>query len=620
MKEKHMALQSTPTLDYVTTFERVMADDGLACPDPLIPDGRIHRYDVQGDKPHTKNGWYVLYEGENPTIVFGSWKTREKITHSFKNSQDLSPLEREQYHQRIAQAQQEAEQERKRHHREAAIRAKTIWDESTPAPQDHPYLVQKQIQHHGVRASRAALVIPAHNESGAIATLQFIEESREKKFLKDGAVTGNYFTLGEPGHTIYVVEGFATGATVHEVTGTFTVVAFNCSNLKAVAKRIRKQFPDTKIVVAADNDAATDDNPGLSSGQEAADAVGGLMVFPTFQVPTTNGKPPTDFNDLFVLEGLEVVQAQLAPPEQVKSTLRDAVLDYPSLLALQLPERKLLFPFLPEGGVAMAYGPRGVGKTFFNITVAASLCTGTPFFRWEAPPPTGVLYVDGEMVLDELRSRMTALLPEPPKAPLTFLTSHHVYHTLERDLVLTDAAVRQEITDILDATPTLRVLILDNISCLFSGIDEDKKSHWEPIGAWLVRLRHRGITTLLVHHAGKGGQQRGTSGREDALDTIVQLSKPAGYSQQEGCHFEITFMKCRSAMGEELEPLDAKLGEIEGRLEWTWKTLAISKEEQATKLFHEGVTFPSELAEELEITKGYASKLLRKIKTAQGVK
>jgi DNA-binding MarR family transcriptional regulator len=76
----------------------------------------------------------------------------------------------------------------------------------------------------------------------------------------------------------------------------------------------------------------------------------------------------------------------------------------------------------------------------------------------------------------------------------------------------------------------------------------------------------------------------------------------------------VEFTKCRSAKGEELEPLDAKLDEIEGRLKWTCKTLAVSKEEQAVKLFHEGVTSPTDLAEELGITKGYASKLLRKIK------
>jgi len=604
--------------DYTTTFEQVMADHGLACPDPLIPDGRIHRYDVPEDKAGSKNGWYILYGDETPVGVCGSWKSGEKYTWSFKTTSRLSPLEHQQQQERIAKAQQQADREREVLLQEAAEKAKTIWDESTPATPNHPYLSRKHIQPHGIRVSRGKLVIPVYDVNGAISTIQFIGENGGKKFLRDGAKHGNYFTIGEPGSILYVCEGFSTAGSVHEATDAYTITAFDAGNLLPVVARLRTERPDAKIVVAADNDANTPGNPGLTKAREAAKACGGVVVFPTFQPTTDNGKHPSDFNDLYILEGLETVQQQLTAIEQPQPTLKDALLDYPAMLALQLPERPFLLPFLPVGGNALAFGPRGVGKTFFNITLAASLCTGTPFFRWPAPPPTGVLYVDGEMDLDELRSRMTALLPETPKAPLTFLTSHHVYHTLQRDLVLTSHEVRQEITAILDDNPELRVLILDNISCLFSGIDEDRKRDWEPIGAWLVRLRHRGITTLLVHHSGKGGQQRGTSGREDSLDTVIQLNKPAGYSQQEGCHFEITFTKCRSAKGEDLEPLDAKLGEIDGRLEWTWKPLAISKEEQAKKLFEEGVTSPKDLAEELGVSKGWASKLLKKIKDKNG--
>jgi putative DNA primase/helicase len=301
-------------------------------------------------------------------------------------------------------------------------------------------------------------------------------------------------------------------------------------------------------------------------------------------------------------------------PEGEMPSLKDALLDYPSMITLKLPPRKMLFPFLHENSIAMIFGPRGVGKTFFQLSLAASLVTGSPFFRWAAPRPTGLLYVDGEMDLDELRERMAALLPEQPIAPLFFLTSQYVFQKIERDLVLTSPEVRQEITKLLDDNPDIRVLVLDNISCLFSGINEDKKQDWEPINAWLIRLRHRGITTLLVHHAGKQGQQRGTSGREDSLDTVIQLNRPADYSQKEGCHFEIHFSKCRSAKGDELEPLDARIIEKDGRLEWAWKSLELSKEEQAKKLFEEGVTTTGELCDELGITKGYASKLLRRIK------
>src|SRR5438128_9476692 len=101
--------------------------------------------------------------------------------------------------------------------------------------------------------------------------------------------------------------------------------------------------------------------------------------------------------------------------------------------------------------------------------------------------------------------------------------------------------MRQAVGTILEAHPEIRVIILDNISCLFSGINEDSKQDWEPINAWLIRLRHRGLTTVLVHHAGKQGQQRGTSGREDSLDTVIQLNKPANHDVREGCHFELNF-------------------------------------------------------------------------------
>lgn len=198
--------------------------------------------------------------------------------------------------------------------------------------------------------------------------------------------------------------------------------------------------------------------------------------------------------------------------------LSQALVSYPDLLALKIPERPRHLPWLPEGGNVMVYGPRGVGKTFFQLALAVALTTGQDLWKWMCPTPVGVLYIDGEMQLDELRQRTTALMDRPPRASLEFLTSQLVYQRCgKRDLILTDHAMRQEVDTILEGRPNIRVMILDNISCLFSGINEDSKQDWEPINAWLIRLRHRGLATVLVHHAGKGGQQRGTSGREDSL-------------------------------------------------------------------------------------------------------
>lgn len=295
-----------------------------------------------------------------------------------------------------------------------------------------------------------------------------------------------------------------------------------------------------------------------------------------------------------------------------------ALLNYTDLMALHIPERPKHLPWLPEGGNVMVFGPRGVGKTFLQLALAVSLTTGTDLLKWKVPAPVGVLYLDGEMQLDELRDRATALMETPPVAPLEFLTGQLVYQKCGgKDLILTSEVMRQEVVKILDTRPDIRVLILDNISCLFSGINEDSKQDWEPINAWLIRLRHRGLATVLVHHAGKGGQQRGTSGREDSLDTVIQLAKPTGTDAREGCHFEMHFTKCRSVTGDPVAPLDVHLYQVGTRLTWQYQAVEVSKLEQARRLVAEGVQGPTELAEELGINKGYASRILKKLRAEQ---
>lgn len=297
------------------------------------------------------------------------------------------------------------------------------------------------------------------------------------------------------------------------------------------------------------------------------------------------------------------------------SGLSAAVVSYSDLLALKLQERPSYLPWLMEGGNVMVFGPRGVGKTFFQLGLTGALTSGGTLWSWQVKQPVGVLYVDGEMRIKELRDRLTALMNIPPAAPLKFLTSELVYQRCGgKDLILTSDAMRQGVVKILDAHPDIKVLILDNISCLFSGINEDSKQDWEPINAWLIRLRHRGLATVLVHHSGKGGQQRGTSGREDSLDTVIQLSKPSGADAREGCHFELAFTKCRSVTGDEVAPLDIRLQTVNGSLQWAWQPVEVSTREKVLKLYLEGVESPTDIAEEIGCTKGTASKIIKRLK------
>jgi hypothetical protein len=75
----------------------------------------------------------------------------------------------------------------------------------------------------------------------------------------------------------------------------------------------------------------------------------------------------------------------------------------------------------------------------------------------------------------------------------------------------------------------------------------------------VLSLRRTGTTTLIVHHSGKGGQQRGTSRREDVLDTVISLRRPEGYEAPEGARFEVHFEKSRGFTGGDAIPFEASL-------------------------------------------------------------
>ncbi|MEM7518499.1 MAG: AAA family ATPase, partial [Planctomycetota bacterium] len=103
-----------------------------------------------------------------------------------------------------------------------------------------------------------------------------------------------------------------------------------------------------------------------------------------------------------------------------------------------------------------------------------------------------------------------------------------------------------------------RVIVLDNLSTLSSG-DENSSEEWAPVESWLVKLRAQGLTVILVHHAGKGGQQRGTSRREGPMDLIIKLQRAKNYEATDGCRAEVLFEKCRDAYGTGVETREIQL-------------------------------------------------------------
>ena len=181
-----------------------------------------------------------------------------------------------------------------------------IWNKSTKA--QHQYLNNKKISIGNAKVNiykeNAQLVIPltdscpTSTENLQIKGLQFIDEDGRKFFPQP--FKGLFHVASDYGvskEIIVTCEGYATARSIAESTDFYVIAAMSACNLKPVIERIAKQFPDSKIIIAADNDEA-----GRKATRDAKQAIDYIeIVYPTHEC--------NDFNDLHIAYGTEEVKA-----------------------------------------------------------------------------------------------------------------------------------------------------------------------------------------------------------------------------------------------------------------------------------------------------------------------
>lgn len=299
------------------TLEQFLESKG--CPAEFPLDGTIYRFDLHGKK----DGWFVGREIPTKSgltakfALVASFKTGEEHRYEEEGAH-LTDEERIEARAKFEEIKKQQELEQAKEQSEIAARAELAFDEAKPASaSDVPYLVRKRINDlFGCRAVRNSigkldLIVPCRDVNGKLWGMQRIAEDGFKSFMPGQKKKGTFYAIGKwlPTGKIYIAEGFATGASIHMATGQPVIIAFDCYNLESVAKEIRAAYPKLRIVFCADDDHATEGNPGISHAQAAARLVGATVVSPKFD--TLEGKATTDFNDLHIREGLEAVRLQL---------------------------------------------------------------------------------------------------------------------------------------------------------------------------------------------------------------------------------------------------------------------------------------------------------------------
>ena len=316
--------------------------------DHPIMDGAKHRITVDGDRNHEHSGFYVGhldghpagYIKNNRTGVDMKWKSKGyALDHEEKAQMQADAANKLREREIALQAKQKA----------VALEIVALIGVSEAAPADHPYLVSKQARAGDLRVVPPAttvlldhaniligkdwkesavlretypdklvftagdLLVPAYDANGTIWTAQTIQGSGRKMFAKDSVKQANFHVVGAGGHgldaladapAIVISEGYASADSLSNALGYPTVSAFDSGNLELVAKALHGKYPDKPIVIAGDDDkhleATQGYNPGRTKASEAAKAVGGKVLFPTFAPGEQSSDPKkfSDFNDL----------------------------------------------------------------------------------------------------------------------------------------------------------------------------------------------------------------------------------------------------------------------------------------------------------------------------------
>ena len=327
--------------------------------------------------------------------------------------------------------------------------------------------------------------------------------------------------------------------------------------------------------------------------------------------------PPqlTHWQDTPPVSGANGHQSEQGNPEETLESWFDSLMksikSSPEFQALEIQPRPLILgEWLKEGDLGFIFAARGVGKTWFAMDLAHAITEGRYMGPWNNHEILTCLYVDGEMPPEDIKQRDFGLSTVVPTSPNLLYVNHEIlFRVTGRVMNLADRELQLAILK-LCVDKGLKVLFLDNLSTLAPAGKENDGDDWGVLLPWLLELRRHKITVIFIHHAGRNGMLRGHSRKEDTCSWIIRLDlKSCPVQKPEGAVFISSFTKNRNAQ-KEPEPIEWHYEPDGNKTRVTYKEA--SKLDVFRQQVEEGLDSATDIAEEMGISKGYASKLAKK--------
>ena len=517
--EKLVAPPETQLID-------AMRAAGLEPPEEIYFDGKIHRFrsGTKGSPGHgDKPGWYLVFGDGIPAGRFGCWRAGMEITWRADIGRKLTQTEEMSHAKRLAEAKALRDAALERQHQVASETVEKIWTTANPANAEHPYLAKKNIQTHGARITGdGRLVVPLYDSDGTLATLQYIDHEGGKLYHPGGQTGGKFWMVGsldEPG-TLFVAEGFATAATIHETTDRPVVVAYSASNLVPVTGTLREMYGATQdIVIVADHDQS---GVGQRYAEQASAKYGARMVMPPIL---------GDAND-YAQAGHDL--AGLLMP--VKD---DWLIPADDFCAQPSPISWLVKRWIQSQALVMVHGPIGGGKTFVELDWCLRMASGTEDWAGHKVRQGNVVYLAGEGH-HGLRGRVAAWKHHHKAGKLAMWLSK-------------DGCDLNTPTGYLKVVEQVRmlkdrpsVIVVDTLHRFLQGDENSAQDAKTMLDACNALMMEFNCSVILVHHTGVSDEAqhraRGSSAWRGALD--IEISIVPG---KEGVPMQIVQRKSKDA-------------------------------------------------------------------------
>lgn len=302
--------------------------------------------------------------------------------------------------------------------------------------------------------------------------------------------------------------------------------------------------------------------------------------------------------------GQMTISKVLVDDKNRETTKGSIVVELDEFKSMSMPEiRTIMMPWLTFGSTHMIYAPRGAGKTFFAISLGLAVVHSSDFGDWELKESVNVLYVDGEMLPQMMKDRIEGLQKNlgEKRSKLFILSSGLNLQNGKSSISVAKPEWREFILEQV-IEKSIKLMFLDNISALTPGVEENDSTAWDEIARWGTEVKQTGCSLIFIHHAGKGGQQRGTSAREDSLDTVISLKPTSPLNA--GVDVDVIFEKSRHIAGLSVSAMNFKILSDPGSsdIRWEMGIAGTSKRDDAIRMMINGES-PKDISTKLSTSR-----------------